>query len=97
MTISINYKFQNDESSLSQHETMIDAIRWLQNNKKEDFEYVSLTDGKGNQVVGYSKIINTYMFSRDLYCGDEDCIHPETKPGIGGGCHCTTCPAWACF
>lgn len=97
MPVSINYKRHGSDSALHQTESVREAIEWMQTQSPNDFEYISLTDSKGNQVIGYGNIIDVYEFHSDLWQGDEGCIHPTVSSGIGGGCHCNTCPAWFCY
>lgn len=74
-----------------------EAVNWMKHIGQDMFTSVSLTDGKENYVEGFDAIIKAYNNNNDLWNGDADCIHLNTHSGIGGGCHCNTCPGWFCY
>lgn len=97
--VSINYKNKNDSTGLlSQHETVADAVSFIRKNiKKENIEYIGLSDGNGHQTIGYDNIISVFERNCDLWNGDKTCIHPVTGSGSGGGLVCKSCSAWFCY
>ena len=95
--VSINYKKHGKVSDLSQHSTVKDAIEWFKKHSPGDFEYISLTDGNGYQIVGYESVIAVYDRNSDLYGGNPTCIHPIVHSPSGGGVRCDLCRAWFCY
>lgn len=95
--VSINYKKHGEPSDLSQHSTVKDAIEWFKQHSPNDFEYISLTDGNGYQIVGYGNVLDVYDRNSDLYGGSVTCIHPIVNCQSGGGVKCDSCSAWFCY
>lgn len=96
MTI-INYQLIDTFENYKEFDNVADAVKWVQGIGIDMFVYVSLTDGKLNEVDGYDAIVKAYNNNNDLWHGDADCIHLNTHSGNGGGCHCDTCSAWFCY
>lgn len=96
MTI-INYQLVDTFENYKEFDNVADAVKWMQGIGIDMFVYVSLTDGKLNEVDGFDAIVRAYNNNNDLWHGDADCIHLNTHSGIGGGCHCDTCSAWFCY
>ena len=94
---TINYQLVDAFESYKEFDNVADAVKWMQGIDIDMFVYVSLTDGKLNEVDGYDAIVKAYNNNNDLWHGDADCIHLNTHSGIGGGCHCDTCSAWFCY
>lgn len=94
---TINYQLVDTFENYKEFDNVADAVKWIQDIGIDMFVYVSLTDGKLNEVDGYDAIIKAYNDNSDLWHGDADCIHLNTHSGNGGGCHCNTCPAWFCY
>lgn len=94
---TINYQLVDTFENYKEFDNVADAVQWMQGIGIDMFVYVSLTDGKLNEVDGYDAIVKAYNNNNDLWHGDADCIHLNTHSGNGGGCHCDTCPAWFCY
>ena len=94
---TINYQLIDTFENYKEFDNVADAVKWMQGIGIDMFVYVSLTDGKLNEVDGYDAIVKAYNNNNDLWHGDADCIHLNTHSGNGGGCHCDTCPAWFCY
>lgn len=94
---TINYQLIDTFENYKEFDSIADVIKWMRGIGSDMFVYVSLTDGKLNEVDGYDAIMKAYDLNSDLWQGDADCIHLNTHSGIGGGCHCDTCSAWFCY
>lgn len=94
---TITYSLVDLSDAERDFDSVKEAIDWMLNIGTDMFTSVSLTDGKENYVDGFDAIIHCYQQNNDLWAGDTDCIHLNTHGGIGGGCHCNTCPAWFCY
>lgn len=94
---TINYQLVDTFENYKEFDNVADAVKWMQGIGIDMFVYVSLTDGKLNEVDGFDAIVRAYNNNNDLWHGDADCIHLNTHSGIGGGCHCDTCSAWFCY
>lgn len=94
---TINYQLIDTFENYKEFDNVADAVKWMQGIGIDMFVYVSLTDGKLNEVDGYDAIVKAYNNNNDLWHGDADCIHLNTHSGNGGGCHCDTCSAWFCY
>lgn len=98
--VSINFKLRTEEkSSLQQFETVREGVRFVKSLDMSNVEYVSLTDGYGNQVLGQEKIQKVYHRNDDMYAGQKYCIHmyADSNPSGGGGTLCPDCKAWFCY
>lgn len=98
--VSINYKMKDyPKSSLQQYSTVQEGVDFVNKVRKDNCEYISLTDGYGHQVIGFDKINKVYEENKDLFAGDKYCLHPDTdsNPSGGGGVCCPACRAWFCF
>lgn len=97
MTVLIEYALIDTPDTDKEFDTVAEAIAWVQGIGEDMFTHVSLNDIYDNYVDGYSAIIKAYEDNKELYAGEDACIHLNTKSVIGGGIHCCSCPAWFCY
>lgn len=96
--VSINYKMKDyPKSSLQQYDNVRDGVDFVNRLRKDNCEYVSLTDGYGHQVIGFEKINKVFEANNELYRGEKYCLHPDTACAPGGGVKCPACRAWFCY